>query len=272
MYESWVTLASGISLSCAIQGPASGPGLVLLPGPTDSWRSYLPVLDRLPPSIRAIAVSARGHGHSDKPGSGYRVDDLAADVVEFLDACGIEEAVLVGHSGSCLVARRVAIDHPERIVGLALEASPLTLRGDARIEEFVQSVVAQLEDPIDHAFARSFIADTSTRTLDPGVLDELVDDLVEVPTHVWRALFTSLLDYDDLTELERITMPTLLIWGDADGLVSRDVQDELARRLLRSRLVVYPGVGHTPRWEDPARFVADLAALIDGLPAWANAR
>ena len=89
MDESRVTLAGGITLSCATQGPASGPALVLLPGPTDSWRSYLPVLDRLPPSIRTIAVSPRGHGQSDKPGSGYRVEDLAADVSGLLDACGI---------------------------------------------------------------------------------------------------------------------------------------------------------------------------------------
>jgi pimeloyl-ACP methyl ester carboxylesterase len=59
--------------------------VLLLPGPTDSWRSYEPVLDQLPSSIRAIAVSQRGHGDSDKPATGCRVEDFAADVVPLLD-------------------------------------------------------------------------------------------------------------------------------------------------------------------------------------------
>jgi non-heme chloroperoxidase len=121
-----------VTLSFVTQGDESGPVLVLLPRPTDSWRSYEPVLERLPSSIKAIAVSQRGHGDSDKPTTGYRVEDFASDVMALLDALGVERAVLGGHSGSCLVARRVAIDKPERVAGLVLEASPTTLRGDAR--------------------------------------------------------------------------------------------------------------------------------------------
>jgi pimeloyl-ACP methyl ester carboxylesterase len=121
---STVALRSGLALSYAMQGEESGPVVVLLPGPTDSWRSYEPVLRWLPLSLRSIAVSPRGHGDSDKPASGYRVEDFAADVVPLLDGLGIERAVVAGHSGSCLVARRVAIDAPERVAGLVLEDHP----------------------------------------------------------------------------------------------------------------------------------------------------
>jgi len=100
--------SSGRTLSYAEQGDAQDIPLVLLLGPTDSWRSYQPLLDRLPPSVHAVAVSLRGHGDSDKPQTGYRVEDYAVDVVVLLDALGIEWAVLAGHSGSCLVARRVS--------------------------------------------------------------------------------------------------------------------------------------------------------------------
>lgn len=44
-----------------------GPEMVLLPEPTNSWRSYEPVQETIPLSIRSIAVSQRGHGDSDKP-------------------------------------------------------------------------------------------------------------------------------------------------------------------------------------------------------------
>jgi non-heme chloroperoxidase len=75
-------------------------------------------------------------------------------------------------------------------------------------------------------------------------------------------MFAALLKYDDTAELGRITAPTLLVWGDADGLVGRDMQDLLEERITDATLLVYPGVGHTPRWELPQRFADDLAAFI----------
>ena len=261
-----VTLESGLKLSYAEQATESGPAVLLLPGPTDSWRSYQPVLGLLPHWIRAIAVSLRGHGDSDKPDSGYRVEDFARDVVEFLNALEIDRAVLVGHSGSCLVARRVALDHPARVAGLILEASPTSLCTDAA-RQFVSSVVVGLADPIDPDFARSFVADTSSENVAPEVVDMLVADILKVPARVWHAIFSGLLDYDDTSELTRVGAPTLLIWGDDDALVPREMQEVLTDRIPHAELIVYPAVGHTPRWADPQRFSEDLAAFVERLQA-----
>jgi non-heme chloroperoxidase len=256
-----VTLSTGLRLSCAEQGSAGDPVVVLLPGPTDSWRSYQPVLDRVPAGVRAIAVSQRGHGDSDKPEAGYRVQDFAADVVPLLDALGIERAALAGHSGSCFVVRQVVIDHPERVAGLVLEASPTLLRGDPGLERFVHEVIGSLEDPISRDLARSFVLDTSSEALEPELLDRLADELLKVPARVWRGTFGGLLAHDDLADLGRIGVPALLLWGDADGLVPRAMQDELVRRLPHAELRTYAGVGHTPRWDDPERFTADVASF-----------
>jgi pimeloyl-ACP methyl ester carboxylesterase len=212
-----------------------------------------------------VAVSHRGHGDSDKPATGYRVADFAADVVSFLDALGIDRAVLAGHSGSCLVARRVAIDQPERVAGLILEASPTTLRGNARLEAFVTEVVAGLHDPIDPGFARAFVVDTSSDQLEPAALNQLVTELLKVPARVWQEMFTSLLAYDDLADLGRVAARTLLIWGDSDGLIGREMQERLAAVLPCEDLLVYAGVGHTPRWEDPSRFATDAATFVQRL-------
>jgi pimeloyl-ACP methyl ester carboxylesterase len=256
-----VTLANGLTLSYAEQGDRTSQSIVVLvPGATDSLRSYQPILDRLPSAIRAIAVTPRGHGDSDKPMTGYRVEDLALDVVLLLDALGIERAVLAGHSSSCLVIRRVAIDAPDRVVGLVLEASPTTLCGNAALESFVQSVVSGLADPIDRAFARAFVADTSSHQLEAELIDTLVDEVMKVPARVWHEMFGALLLYDDTAELSCISTPSLLIWGSADELATRKMQDELVR-LLRGRLLEYGGVRHTPRWEDPDRFASDVAAF-----------
>jgi pimeloyl-ACP methyl ester carboxylesterase len=219
------------------------------------------VLDRFG-AMKVFGVSQRGHGDSDKPSTGYRVEDFAGDVVPLLDALGIDQAVLVGHSGSCLVARRVALDHPDRVAGLVLEASPTTLRGDANLEEFVESIVSTLQDPIDAGFARAFVADTSSDDLPAQLVDELVTELVNVPARVWKETFAGLQIYDDTAELESITVPTLLVWGDADHLVTRAMQDALVDRIDGAELRRSEGVGHTPRWEEPIRFARDVVGFV----------
>jgi pimeloyl-ACP methyl ester carboxylesterase len=193
------------------------------------------------------------------------VEDFAGDVMPLLDVLGIEQAVLAGHSGSCLVARRVALDHPDRIAGLVLEASPTTLKGDANLDRFISSVVSALTDPIDPAFARSFVADTSSDDLPAALLDELTAELLKVPAGVWQQTFAGLQMYDDMAELDCLSVSTLLVWGDADGLVTRGMQDALAARIRGAHRRVYPGIGHTPRWEDPTRFATDIAEFVMGI-------
>ncbi|MGH9225232.1 MAG: alpha/beta fold hydrolase [Acidimicrobiales bacterium] len=180
-----------------------------------------------------------------------------------LDGLGIEQAVVAGHSGSCLVARRVALDHPERVAGLVLEASPTTLVSDPDLDFFIASVVSSLRDPIDPAFARSFVTDTSSDDLPTALLDDLAAEPLKVPARVWKETFAGLQTYDDLAELEHIAVPALLVFGDADPLVTRAMQDSLAGRIRGVELRIYEGVGHTPRWEEPARFASDVAAFVE---------
>lgn len=224
----------------------------------------MPVLARLPRSTSAVAVSQRGHGDSDKPPSGYDVEDFAADVIPLLDRLGIDRAVLVGHSGSCLVARRVALDHPHRVAGLVLEASPTTLKGEPNLDAFV-SALAELEDPIDPSFARSFLTGTSSDRLPAELIDELTYEALKVPPHVWQQTFAGLQRYDDTAELPTLRVPTLLVWGDRDNLVTRPMHDALVRHLPAPGVRIYAGVGHTPRWEDPVRFTGDLVAFAAGI-------
>jgi non-heme chloroperoxidase len=258
-------LTGGITLSYAEQG--TGPALVLLPGPTDSWRSYSPLMDQLPTSIRAIAVSQRGHGDSDKPANGYGVADLAADLGPFLDAVGVSRAVVAGHSGAGLVARRFALDSPERVAGLVLFAAPTTLRGNAGLEGFVSSVIDGLVDPLDPELARSVVADTTGPHLPASFGDDMVREILKAPARVWQQTLGALLEYDDTDELARIEAPTLLVWGDADDLVGREMQDALLLQMARAALVVHPGIGHSPHWEDPSRIAADVVAFVQRIGA-----
>lgn len=255
-------VGTGVRISYAVSGADDGVPLLLLPGAIDSWRSYAPVLPHLPTSIRAIAMSHRGHGDSDKPDDGYAVDQLGRDAAALLDALAIDRPVVVAaHSGSCLVARWLAIHEPARVAGLVLEASPLVLGGLPAFDEFVAGFVADLKDPIDPAVLASFVTDTSAPDLDPAILRTAIEDAAKVPAHVWHQVFAGLGAYDDSAGLAALDVPVLLVWGDRDGLIGRATQDELVASLPSAELVVYEGCGHTPRWEQPARFAADLTRM-----------
>ena len=258
-----VRLDSGLTISYRTQGTVSDPVVVCIPGPTDSWRSYQPILSAMPSQTRVVSVSLRGHGDSSKPDSGYRIEDLTSDVIPLLDALEIPRALLVGHSGSCLVARRVALQAPARVAGLVLEASPTTLRGHPKLQS-VNSMISELTEPIDPDFARAFLADTSSNVA-AGFVDLLVEELLKVPVRAWKEMFASLFEYDDTSELPSMRAPTLLVWGDADPLIPRAMQDDLVRLLPRAELLVYRGVGHTPRWQDPGRFADDVTTFASQL-------
>jgi len=254
-----VLLATQVSIAYVDIGPRSSDVLVLLPGLSDSWRSYELVLAHLPSTFRTIAVSQRGHGDSDKPDRGYTVRHFADDLNGLLDALAIRRAVIAGHSSASVVARRFALDHPERVAGLVLEGSFVKLgEGAAQFGARVGS----LEDPISQEFARDFASATSGRPVSKEFLDAMIEESLKTPARVWRETFASLLDYDDSAEAAKLDVRTLVIWGDKDAIIDRTATIALARSIRDSKLVVYEGIGHTPHWEDPARFAHDVAAFM----------
>lgn len=256
---------AGVTLSYLDQGLAVGPTIVLLPGLTDSWRSYERVLPFLPSSVRVIAVSLRGHGDSDKPESGYAAKDFAGDVIALLDHLGVSSVVAVGHSSAGLVAQRLAVDDSERTIGLVLESSFASLRGREDLREMVATTMAPLRDPIDPSFVSRFHRGTTLRPLPEPFLDTMVQESLKVPARVWREAFNGLLLEDHTRELAEIHAPTMLIWGDGDSIIDRQQEEVLRSGIAGARLVVYAGVGHTPHWEEPARFAGDLVAFATSL-------
>ena len=258
----YAQLSNGISLQYAERGNPMGLPIIFLHGVTDSWRSFEPLFAHLPGSLRAIALSQRGHGDSDRPGTGYRAKDFADDVAAFMDALDIERAVLVGHSMGTQGAQRFAIDHPERMLGIALIGGFATLRGNGPVEEFWTSDVARLSDPIDPALARAFQESTLAQPIPPEFLDTAVAESLKVPARVWRAAFEGFLEDDVLPELGAIAAPTLIIWGDQDAICSRAMQDALVGAIPCATLVVYAGAGHATHWEEPRRIAADLVTFV----------
>ena len=151
--------------------------------------------------------------------------------------------------------------HPTRVARLVLSGSPA---GSLPIQVAVglQAAVRPLADPVPVDFVREFQAGAAHVPLPEPFLEGLVAESGKLPARVWRDAADGLAAFDDTAELGRITAPTLLVWGDRDGLLPPQEQQLLAAAIPGARSQLYPETGHSPHWERPERFAADLDAFM----------
>lgn len=252
-----VQLPSGVRLHYIEQGPASGPGVLLLHGYSDSSFSWSRVMPLLPPELRVVAIDQRGHGRSDRPERGYSLDDFATDALQAMETLGIDSATVVGHSMGSFVARRVAERAPERVQRLVLLGSAST--ADNAVVRELLGVVNGLTDPVEPGFVREFQMSTAARPVPPEFLERVIANSQAMPARVWKAALASLVEYRPSGAIQ---CPTLVVGGDVDGVFSAAEQAQLARQIPGAVLDLEPGVGHALNWEDPDRFIASLLRFL----------
>jgi pimeloyl-ACP methyl ester carboxylesterase len=182
----------------------------------------------------------------------------------------IREAVFVGHSMGCAVAQRFAIVNPARSLGLVLVGAPTAGQGDPKVQEFFDSTISGLVDPVDPDFVRRFLASMRVRKIPEELFEMLVQDALKVPARVWIQAFEGRLSENISAGLERIVCPTLLLWGDQDYRSLRSDQNALLGAIPDSRLEVYQGSGHLLHLEEPRRFASDIAAFVENFISNSN--
>jgi pimeloyl-ACP methyl ester carboxylesterase len=230
----------------------------LLHGYTDSSFSFSGVMPLLGSKYRVYALDLRGHGESDRPASGYELDNFAADVLAFMDEKGLRRATIVGHSMGSFIAQRVAVAAPERVERLILVASATTMR-NAPVTE-LREAVNKLDGEVPEKFAREFQVSTIYKPLPGEFVDRAVAESRKVPARVWRATMAGF--FAPEPRLGRIKAPTLILWGDKETIFLRSEQDALVKTIPGAVLKVYPETGHALHWERPEQFVKDLEDFI----------
>ncbi|HEY0607852.1 MAG TPA: alpha/beta hydrolase [Herpetosiphonaceae bacterium] len=256
----YVRLSTGINMHYVEKGQGNGHVLIFLHGYTDSWRSFERNLPLISKKFHVYALDQRGHGDSSRPACCYTQDDFVADVAAFMDALKIKRATIVGHSMGSFVAHQFAIEYPKRTERLVLIGSAPTSFGNEVILG-LDEAVQQLEDPIDPTFVREFQASTFYRPIPPEFLDTAVSESLKLPASVWKQTLTGLLAEDHRAQLGQIKAPTLILWGDHDGIFTLEEQQELDARIPNSTFKLYVETGHGLHVEWPQRFVNDLEAF-----------
>lgn len=259
-----VRLTTGVSLPFVVTGSATGTPVVLLHPWGESLRCFSRLTPLLPATISAVAMDQRGHGDADKPMDGYTLEELGADVTAFMDALGLPSAVLVGSSSGGYVAQQVAVSSPHRVTGLVLVGSPRSLQGRPPFADEVDRLV----DPVERAWVEQSLQwFPRFHSVADDYVQDRIRDGIRIPARVWRDSLRGLASARPPTETASITAPTLIIWGDRDGLLVRQDQERLSAAIPGSRLVVYEGTGHLVLWEQPGRVATDLTDFVRGLSA-----
>ena len=249
-----------------------GPNLLLLVhGYTACWRWLEPALERLDPArYHAYALDLRGAGQSDRPPSGYNVEQYAEDVFQFCRALNLRDLVYVGHSMGGLTGIQVALSHRELLRGLVLVDPAGADRQELSPEEqqVVDTVTGQFTTSRD--VARMWYQLAFCRPLDQPLAEALLDAGMSVsPGHAHDSLL-SILSADLGGRLGEITTPTLLIGGDRDALVPLQSMLATHRRIPDCGLHVFHRVGHSPPLEVPDDFARVLTDFLENtLPATA---
>jgi 4,5:9,10-diseco-3-hydroxy-5,9,17-trioxoandrosta-1(10),2-diene-4-oate hydrolase len=245
------------------QSAGTGRPLLLLHGLVGSaknWRRNISFLSR---DSAVYAVDLFNMGQSDRvPGLNAGLEATADRLAVFMDALGLDEADIAGHSHGGAVAMMFAARHPDRVRRLILfaPANPFCDLGDQLIRFYQTRVGVWIARRIPF-LPRMLKATALSRMYgDPSRISE---DALEGYTqglhipgtvdHVLQIVQRWFVDMGLLrSALSGLAAkPTLLIWGDRDRAVGLASARELQRTLPQSSLLVLPGVGHIPFEEMP---------------------
>ena len=166
-----------------------------------------------------------------------------------------------------MIAARLALSQPARVEALVLLGALTTLQGNPAIDDDFCDAIAALTDPVDAGFVRAFQESTLARPAPADFMNGIVAESRKLPARLWRDALDAMLAHDLAPELPGIAVPTLLLWGDRDGMCDRDSQVRMANALAGAEFSVLANAGHAPHWEDPRGIAAAITGFLDGVRA-----
>lgn len=241
-----------------------GPTLALLHAFPFSSEMWEPQLAGLEDVARVVAIDMRGFGGTPVAGP-YTLEDLARDVAEVMDALGHERFVLGGLSMGGYVALAFERLFGHRLQGLVL-ADTKAAADTPAAREHRYHVAAEVE-----AEGVASLTATMPNTLLAPVASSDVRERVRAwieranPRAVALAQRAMAERPDSTERLPRLTLPTLVVVGEADALTPPEEAERMAALLPDTRLVRIPHAGHLSNVENPAAFNAAVRAFLGAI-------
>ncbi len=221
--------------------------LIILPGLSDGLATVRGKALLLAKPYRRFFNQFTIHMFSrkDEMPAGYTIRDMAADQAEALRQLRIEKASVMGVSQGGMIAQYLAIDHPELVEKLVLAVTA------PRVNETIENSVRKWIGFAEQGRHRELMIDTAEKSYSERYLKKFrkiypLIGAIGRPSDYDRFLINAraILGFNACEELGRITCPTLIIGGDEDRIVGIQASREMKKRIGRSELHVYPGLGH----------------------------
>ncbi len=211
------------------------------------------VLDSLAGSRRVIAPVLPGYSHTEGSADLQDLHTLAVAYLSLLDALHVDQMDLAGHSLGAMLAAEIAALIPERVRRLVLVA-PLGFWFDSAVlPDFVPSG--------GPALARVLWADQSSEAAQLAGLDpiERTANVAVSTNYLWP-----IPDRGLESRIHRVTMPTLLVRGQADGIISDAYLDQYLKKLSNGQSATIADAGHYPQLEQPEAFQQLIEPFLGG--------
>ena len=241
----------------------SGSPLILLAGYTSDISAWAFVRQKLAKYFTIFMIDNRGAGRSDSPDYPYKIENMADDVIAFIESLKIEKPALLGHSMGGAIAQAAAFKRPDVFSKLILSNTLIQLSKTSayalsyflkmRSENLIYEGF-RLEGMLPWLFSSSFFKH-------PQHIPYLIQAAMNYPysptlTGQARQL-EALLQFDSSPWFRQITTPTLVIEGLEDRMCPLDSK-KLALGISRSKLVTFEDQAHMPLIEVPDRFVEPI--------------
>ena len=201
----------------------------------------------------------------------YRLADMADDTAGLLDALGLDRVHLVGLSMGGMIAQEVALRHGDRLLSLtSIMSTPSANVGEPRPEALAALLspsATTAEEAADQAVATYRVIGSPGYPLDEAWVRGMAEEAFRRsndPKGVVRQFAAILASPDRRPGLRDITVPTLVLHGEADPLIQLEGGQATAEVVPRARLVTYPGMAHDlpePLWPDLVGEIAQHARL-----------
>ncbi|MFW9862460.1 MAG: alpha/beta fold hydrolase [Candidatus Thorarchaeota archaeon] len=261
-----------IDIYYEIHGPPEAPPLVLIGG----WASYRWIWFRQIPAfkekLRCIVFDNRGAGRSSKPDYPYSIQMFVDDTVGLIEALGIDKAHILGISMGGLIAQQIAISYPEKVRSLIVVSSHFGGPNSIPMDDRTMALLVALPtETISKEQAREM---RYRATFSPEFIQEnesvieQIDQWAEMhPTPLFAQIRQSAAvgDFNSESELKQISVPTLVIHGDADLAVPPKNGEMLANKIPNSQLVLIEGGSHFSIIEKYSEFNDAVMSFIDEL-------
>lgn len=242
---------------------AGGAGRTLLMlHPGDGLDHGSPFLSALARRHRVVAPSHPGFGRSSLPAWMNSVDDLAYFYLDFIDQQKLSDVLLVGVSFGAWIAAELAVRCPHAFAGVVLADAVGAKFGEPTSREILDLFAYPVYEQAQHLYAAPTRADYAGRS--DAELEVLARNHASFALYAWSP---TLHNPKLARRLHRMTMPTLLLWGAGDRVVSVDYGRRFAAAIPGAVFQVIDGAGHCPQLEQPEAFVAAVERFSAALPA-----